>query len=150
MKASDIFKVLNKGKRADTFLPQKKVKDKTLTVELKKYTGRKTESKHTEVIKGLKESLHIIFAPVQHFTKKMLEGVSKDELIQKVIHDKPTDNKKEGRGVSHTSKEGEFVNWFDLENTSEKQENKEKRITLLKDDGTVVGLDNMYNDSVYQ
>ena len=52
--------------------------------------------------------------------------------------------------MSHTSKESEFVNWFDLENTSEKQENKEKRITLLKDDGTVVGLDNMYNDSVYQ
>ena len=150
MKASDVFKILNKGKRKETFIPKQDNKKKTLTVELIKYTGRSVINKVKQEMEGMKESLHIVFAPVQHFTKKMLEGVKRHELEKltridppkggtSTLHDKSNNSTR-----SIGSKDDEFINWFDIGNCNEevqlKKDEKNSVITLTKYDGSKTTL----------
>ena len=153
MKKEDIFRYLNKGKRKEYYVPTEKKEGSNFIVELYSYTGKVIKKRIEKVVKELKEDLHIVFKPTKTFTKKSLKGVDKYDLINLEKNAGiPTthDTSKEVSNRSTLKKDDGFVNWFDLEETeSKKQKKTEKRITLLKADGTVVGLDNPSTDVVY-
>lgn len=152
MKKEDLFKLLNKGKRANHFEPVKP-KKKTFKAILYKYTGLSIIKTIERQYEDLKDDLTLIFKPVKRFTKKDLAPAD----LTKVYSNDNSVTKNDPPKMKNTeevfSKKDDFVNWFDLDENSKNHENHEKseeeekkifskNITLKKEDGTVIGLGN--------
>jgi len=154
MKSEDIFRILNKGKRKETFIPTQKKGNSTLMVKLFNYTGKSIKLKIKEVADWLKNDLTIIFKPVQRFTKKHLEGVDVKSLNAKYVLEQ-AEREKEGlstidkgsKGLSNLSKpkEDEFINWFDL-NGNREEPMKNTKCTYTDKYGNKVSLDESYEN----
>ena len=156
MKSEDIFRILNKGKRKETFIPTKKKGKSTLMVKLFNYTGKSIKLKIKEVADWLKNDLTIIFKPVQKFTKKHLEGVDVKSLNAKyVLEQAEREKDKEGlstidkgykSGLSTIDKsDNEFINWFDVAGNKEVPA-KNTKCTYTDKYGNKVSLDESYEN----
>tara|TARA_Y100000588_G_C13873011_1_gene761128 strand:+ start:195 stop:659 length:465 start_codon:yes stop_codon:yes gene_type:complete len=151
MKKEQIFKLLNRGKRDHTDI--KKPKKRVFTVELWNYTGKRVLKTIKRYMTGLNDNLSIVFKPVKTFTKKQLKGLDKYDLAEidlKAEEEKRKRKEKLGRTMrptsnkSVTSNDTSFDNWFGI--TGNKEGPVKKRITLKKEDGRVVGLDDYENN----
>ena len=156
MKSEDIFRILNKGKRKETFIPSQKKGKSTLMVKLFNYTGKSIKLKIKEVADWLKNDLTIIFKPVQKFTKKHLEGVDVKSLNAKYVleqaereKDKSVMSKidKSDKSVQPTlaKQNDEFINWFDL-NGNREEPMKNTKCTYTDKYGNKVSLDESYEN----
>ena len=156
MKTEDIFRILNKGKRKETFIPTQKKGKSTLMVKLFNYTGKSIKLKIKEVADWLKNDLTIIFKPVQKFTKKHLEGVDVKSLNAKYVleqaereKDKSVMSKidKSDKSVQPTlaKQNDEFINWFDV-NGQEERPLKNTKCTYTDKYGNKVSLDESYEN----
>jgi hypothetical protein len=156
MKSEDIFRILNKGKRKETFIPTQKKGKSTLMVKLFNYTGKSIKLKIKEVADWLKNDLTIIFKPVQRFTKKHLEGVDVKSLNAKYVLEQ-AEREKEGLSTidkgyksimfekNKIEKDDEFVNWFDLKGNRE-EPMKNTKCTYTDKYGNKVSLDESYEN----
>ena len=153
MKSEDIFRILNKGKRKETFIPTQKKGKSTLMVKLFNYTGKSIKLKIKEVADWLKNDLTIIFKPVQKFTKKHLEGVDVKSLNAKyVLEQAEREKDKVSSKSTHNEhidkvdrlKEDEFINWFELGNTEVPSKNT--KCTYTDKYGNKVSLDESYEN----
>jgi len=158
MKTEDIFRILNKGKRKETFIPTQKKGKSTLMVKLFNYTGKSIKLKIKEVADWLKNDLTIIFKPVQKFTKKHLEGVDVKSLNAKYVLEQ-AEREKDKEGLStidkgYKSEQGrqisdkaddEFINWFD-HNGNKEVPIKNTKCTYTDKYGNKVSLDESYEN----
>ena len=142
----DLFKVLNSGKRLNHYEP-KKPKKRTLRTILMSYTGKAIKKVTEWVSTDLKEDLELIFTPVRPFKKKELNGVDPRTLVKPsealVNPSKTLESTKEVFSKSDDIAYDYFG--IPYKKDVEKEENvkpKEKRVTLLKENGDVVGLEN--------
>lgn len=167
MKKEDIFRYINRGKRKEHYLPTEKKNGSTFIVELYSYTGKVIKQRIEKVIKELKQDLHIVFKPTKTFTKKSLKGVDKYDLLNLETKAKVSNDTTLKKGGTHTlqdksklterkfGKEDEsYIDYFGTVDTHKeirykKPKKVEKRITLLKADGTIVGMENPFDDVVY-
>ena len=78
MKKEQIFRLLNRNKRNETF--EYKTPKNVLKVILYSYTGRKIKEITESIIEGLKHPITIIFKPVKHFTKRHLYPPKREVL----------------------------------------------------------------------
>ena len=145
----DLFKVLNSGKRLNHYEPTKP-KKRTLKTVLMSYTGNAIKKVTEWVSTELKEDLELIFKPVTRFKKKQMKGVDTTTLS------KPTEPirslPKASQSVPKVFEKSDDISYdyfgipykkdVDIE---EKEKPKRKGVTLLKENGEVVGLDN-YED----
>ena len=154
MKKEQLFKLLNTGKRDHTGI--KKGKKHTFKCILMKYTGISIVSTFIQTYTSLKDDLTIVFKPIKNFTKKQLKGLDKHDLAtHRVEAEEERRKKKENLSNLATSKHIEsvdrfdngFDNWFDINGNQEGP--MKKRITLKKEDGRVVGLDDYKNDIIW-
>ena len=136
MKKEQLFKLLNTGKRDHTGI--KKGKKHTFKCILMKYTGRSIVSTFIQKYTSLKDDLTLVFKPIKNFTKKQLKGNDTTTFNESAGHKEVP-----AKSVTHNDT---FDNWFDVDgNTKEPS----KRITLKKEDGRVVGLDDYKNDIIW-
>ena len=145
MKKEQIFKLLNRGKRDHTDI--KKPKKRVFTVELWNYTGKRVLKTIKRYMTGLNDNLSIVFKPVKTFTKKQLKGLDKYDLAEidlKAEEEKRKRKEQAIQSVPKTSEGLETLSWF-AEEPKEKRKTT-KRITLKKEDGRVVGLDDYENN----
>ena len=147
MDKQDFFRLLNKGKRSDYYLPQKKKGLKTLLIELYSYTGKVIKNRVEELTDKLKTDLYISFQPTKKFTKKDLQGVDMSTLyMEEQIRLQEKEIKKENVKRSKDGKTNVVYDYFGKPYVPQIiepkiQEKPPKRVTLLKANGKVVGLD---------
>jgi len=129
MKKEQIFRLLNRNKRDETF--QYKTPKNVLKVILYSYTGRKIKEITESIIEGLKHPITIIFKPVKHFTKKHLYPPKREVLETNKIGSHSDQSTNKPKPI-----EREWENPFlcDVDKTKVPKTS----ITLEKADGTIV------------
>lgn len=98
---------------------------------------------------GLNDNLSIVFKPVKTFTKKQLKGLDKYDLAEidlKAEEESKLTKKQFAQMESHKEVPA-LINYFENETRqSQSSTGVKKRITLKKEDGRVVGLDDYENN----
>jgi len=137
-------RLINRHKRIDRV---EKPKKRRFKVILWKHTGRSILETIESYVTDIKHDLEIIFKPVKYFSKKALKGLDKYDLAEMEINNQSKRSVLNNDPVNEVRQPppNQETIWFINDEPSPPKEG-EKRITLLKSDGTKVGLD---PDKVY-
>jgi len=135
MYKESLSRLINSNKR---IIKVEKPKKKLFKVVLWKYTGRSILKTVERYYSGLKHDFEVIFKPVKHFTKKNLSGLSKFDLTEQRLEVEESKNIHQ-KHIDKTPTPPNENMWFLCDEPPKKT--TEKRVTLKKADGTIVGLD---------